>query len=150
MGSVPWEKRIRFGEMLSYSFLAILIRSALAQPSVPCSKPLDGEKYFVSDGVQCDKFHMCNEQGNLAAEFLCEDGLIFEALTKQCVLPFKSNCLREGKTQLQEPEPVGNCPRQNGKWAGADTDCRAFFTCSVHTKYHPRLAGCPVGTVFND
>merc|ERR1712243_262194 len=133
------------------------------------------------------KFHMCNEQGKLAAEFLCEDGLIFEALTKQCVLPFKSNCLREGRSQLQAPQPIGNCPRQNGKCAverlvtcqnhlddktgdcehpdtanregctaeqlygvqcpntigelrfGAETDCRAFFTCSVHTKYHPRL-----------
>ena len=200
--------------MLSFSMLTLLIGSITAQPSVPCSLPSDGEKYFVSDGQQCDKFHMCNEQGKLAAEFLCEDGLIYEALTKQCVLPFKSNCLRDGRSQLQPPQPIGNCPRQNGKWAvedtcnqyidcthgverlvtcqnhlvfddetgdcehpdaanregctaeqlygvqcpntigelrlGAETDCRAFFTCSVHTKYHPRLAGCPVGTVFND
>merc|ERR1712179_554079 len=106
------------GEMLSYSFLAaLLISSARGQPSVPCSKPLDGEKYFVSDGQQCDKFHMCNEQGSLAAEQLYG---------------------------VQCPNTIGELR------FGAETDCRAFFTCSVHTKYHPRLAGCPMGTVFND
>merc|ERR1712179_453169 len=43
------------------------------------------------------------------------------------------------------------CPNTIGELRfGAETDCRAFFTCSVHTKYHPRLAGCPMGTVFND
>ena len=33
---------------------------------------------------------------------------------------------------------------------GADQDCRAFFVCSVTTNYHPRLGGCPVGTVFHE
>merc|ERR1712098_16286 len=197
-----------------FFLFALLVCGVFAQPSVPCSKSQNGERYFVSDKVQCDKFHMCDETGKLAAEFLCEDGLIFDNLSNQCVLPFKSSCLADGRAQLQEPQPIGNCPRQNGKWAvedtcnqyidcthgierlvtcqnhlifddetgdcehpdaanregctaeelfgvrcpsnigearfGAETDCRAFFTCAVYTNYHPRLGGCPVGTVFND
>merc|ERR1712243_308027 len=92
------------------------------------------------------KFHMCNEQGKLAAEFLCEDGLIFEALTKQCVLPFKSNCLREGRSQLQAPQPIGNCPRQNGKWAVEDT-CNQYIDCTHGVE---RLVTCQNHLVFDD
>merc|ERR1712098_377609 len=62
-----------------FFLFALLVCGVFAQPSVPCSKSQNGERYFVSDKVQCDKFHMCDETGKLAAEFLCEDGLIFEA-----------------------------------------------------------------------
>jgi hypothetical protein len=30
---------------------------------------------------------MCDETGSLAAEFLCEDGLVFDAVSGQCGLP---------------------------------------------------------------
>ena len=194
--------------------LALVVVGSSAEPSQPCSVPFDGDRYFVSDNQQCDRFHMCDENGRLAAEFLCEDGLVFDSISKQCGLPFKIGCEASGRLLLQEPQPIGNCPRQNGKWAVEDTcnqyidcssgverlvtcqnhlvyddktgdcehpdvadrpgctaeelygfscpskvgqarfaaesDCRAFFTCAVYTSYHPRLGGCPVGTVYNE
>merc|ERR1711973_76272 len=193
-------------------FLGFLLVVELgAEPTSVC-RPT-GERYFVSDDTQCDRFHMCDEEGRLAAEFLCQDGLVYEAISKQCGLPFKIDCISTGRTKLQEPQPTGNCKRLNGKWAVPDTcnqyidctsgierlvtcqnhlvfddvtgdcehpdtanrpgctaeelygfscpstvgqgrypaesDCRAFFTCGVYTNYHPRLSGCPQGSVFN-
>eukprot|EP00092_Neocalanus_flemingeri_P025097 GFUD01027213.1.p1 GENE.GFUD01027213.1~~GFUD01027213.1.p1 ORF type:complete len:221 (+),score=39.18 GFUD01027213.1:127-789(+) len=190
-----------------------LLSTITGEPAKPCRKT--GERYFLSDRQQCDRFHMCDESGELAAEFLCEDGLVFETISKQCSLPFGSaRCELSGRLILQEPQPIGNCIRRNGKWAlgdtcnqyidcsngverlvtcqnhlvydettgdcehpdaanregctaeelygfscpavvgqarfGAESDCRAFFTCAVYTNYHPRLGGCPVGTVYND
>merc|ERR1712202_95109 len=165
--------------------LSALICTVIGDLAEPCRNT--GDRYFVSDSQQCDRFHMCDENGALAAEFLCEDGLVFDT--------------------------ISNCPRQNGKWAvdetcnqyidctngierlvtcqnhlvfddstgdcehpdaanrdgctaeglygfscptgvsqsrhAAESDCRAFFTCAVYTNYHPRLGGCPVGTVYN-
>jgi len=157
---------------------------------------------------------MCDENGELTAEFLCEDGLVFDTISQQCGLPFRIGCEQSGRLLQQLPDPVGNCPRRNGKWAvdntcnqyvecksgieslvtcqnhlvfdeqsgecdhpdianregctaedlyefdcpisvgqaryGAETDCRAFFTCASYTNYHPRLGGCPFGMVYNE
>ena len=60
-----------------------------------------GERYFISDSAQCDRFHMCDEEGRLAAEFLCQDGLVYEPISKQCGLPFKIDCIGSGRTKLQ-------------------------------------------------
>ena len=47
------------------------------------------------------RFHMCDEEGRLAAEFLCQDGLVYEPISKQCGLPFKIDCIGSGRTKLQ-------------------------------------------------
>ena len=200
--------------MSVFASMTVLAVVVSGEPSVPCHVPANGDRYFVSDKQQCDRFHMCDERGTLTAEFLCEDGLVFDTYSKQCGLPFKNTCEQDGRVSLQEPQPIGNCPRQNGKWAVEDTcnqyidcssgverlvtcqnhlvfddltgdcehpdaanragctaeelygfncpgavgqsrhaaesDCRAFFTCAIYTNYHPRLGGCPSGTVYND
>merc|ERR1712226_143612 len=186
------------------------LATSLAAPSEPCRAA--GERYFVSDDTQCDRFHMCDETGQVSAEFPCEDGLVFDTISKQCSVPNRVQCPQP--LQLQDPQPIGSCKRWNGKWAVEDTcnqyidcqsgeerlvtcqnhlvfdelsgdcehpdmanrlgctaeelygfscpenvsharfaaesDCRALFTCAVFTNYHPRLGGCPAGTVFND
>ena len=75
------------------------------QPSSPCRDT--GFRYFVSDMQQCDRFHMCDERGDLAAEFLCDDGLVFDTISQQCGLPFRVGCEQSGRLQLQQPDPVG-------------------------------------------
>merc|ERR1739844_466557 len=50
-----------------YLILSIVIGSVVGEPVSVC-RPTD-ERYFIADSVQCDRFHMCDEQGNLAAEF---------------------------------------------------------------------------------
>merc|ERR1711922_59254 len=68
-----------------YLIVSIVIGSVVGEPVTVC-RPTD-ERYFIADSVQCDRFHMCDEQGNLAAEFLCQDGLVYEPISKQCGLP---------------------------------------------------------------
>jgi len=190
--------------------LVVSMATTMGLPAEECRAT--GEKYFLSDERQCDRFHMCDEEGQISAEFLCEDGLVFDPISGQCAQPININCPQP--LELQEPQPIGGCQRLNGKWAvedtcnqytecqsgeerlvtcqnhlvydeisgqcehpdvanrlgctaeelygfscpsvvgqtrfGAESDCRAFFTCAVFTNYHPRLGGCPVGTVFND
>merc|ERR1711973_823158 len=82
-----------------YLILSIVIGSVVGEPVSVC-RPTD-ERYFIADSVQCDRFHMCDEQGNLAAEFLCQDGLVYEPISKQCGLPFKIDCINSGRTLLQ-------------------------------------------------
>merc|ERR1711922_54928 len=74
-----------------YLILSIVIGSVVGEPVSVC-RPTD-ERYFIADRVQWDRFHMCDEQGNLAAEFLCQDGLVYEPISKQCGLPFKIDCI---------------------------------------------------------
>ena len=185
-----------------WCLVVLQVQTVTTSPSSPC-RPA-GYRYFVSDQQQCDRFHMCDEEGQLAAEFLCEDGLVFDMISQQCGLPFKIGCEESGRLLLQQADPVGNCPRRNGKWAvegtcnqyvdctsgverlitcqnhlvydeetgdcehpdvadrpgctaeelydfvcpvrvgtsrhPAPSDCRAFFTCSSFTNYHPRLS----------
>merc|ERR1712098_775541 len=102
-----------------FPFFALLVCGVLAQPSVPCSKSQNEERYFVSDKGQCDKFHMCDETGKLAAD---------------------------GRAQLQEPQPIGNCPRQNGKWAVEDT-CNQYIDCTHGIE---RLVTCQNHLIFDD
>ena len=80
--------------------LTLTVREALTSPSVPCSPA--GYRYFVSDREQCDRFHMCDEEGQLAAEFLCEDGLVFDMISQQCGLPFKIGREESGRLLLQQ------------------------------------------------
>jgi len=82
-----------------YLIVSIVIGSVVGEPVSVC-RPTD-ERYFIADSVQCDRFHMCDEQGNLAAEFLCQDGLVYEPISKQCGLPFKIDCINSGRTLLQ-------------------------------------------------
>ena len=44
---------------------------------------------------------MCDEDGQLAAEFLCQDGLVYEPISKQCGLPFQIDCIGSGRVLLQ-------------------------------------------------
>ena len=119
---------------------------AIGEPSAPCTKPDNGDRYFVSDKQQCDRFHMCDETGKLAAEFLCEDGLVFDIISKQCALPFKIGCEESNRLLLQEPQPIGNCPRQNGKWAVEDT-CNQYIDCTSGVE---RLVTCQNHLVYDD
>ena len=75
-------------------------REVRGDPSAPCRQA--GYRYFLSDGGQCDRFHMCDEEGQLAAEFLCEDGLVFDMISQQCGLPFKIGCEESGRLLLQQ------------------------------------------------
>ncbi len=97
-----------------------------------------GVRYFISDSVQCDRFHMCDEKGRLAAEFLCQDDLVYEPISKQCGLPFKVDCIGSGRTKLQEPQPMENCKRLSGKWVVQDT-CNQFIDCTSGVE---RLGTC--------
>merc|ERR1712168_320515 len=113
--------------MFSLLILGFCVVFVDADPVVQCAP--SKERYFISDTEQCDRFHMCDTEGNLAAEFLCQDGLIYEPISKQCALPFKKTgnpC--EGRPVSQEPKPVGRCQRQNGRWA-VDNTCDEYIDC---------------------
>merc|ERR1712090_8447 len=88
---------------------------------------------------------MCDEDGNLAAEFLCQDGF-YEPISKQCGLPFKIDCLGSGRTQLQEPQGTGRCLRLNGKWPVEGT-CDQYIDCTSGVE---RLVTCQNHLVFDD
>jgi len=124
--------------------LGVLVAAASSDPVSVC-RPT-GDRYFVSDTEQCDRFHMCDEEGNLAAEFLCQDGLVYEPISKQCGLPFKIDCIGTGRTKLQEPQPTGNCKRLNGKWPVPDT-CNQYIDCTSGVE---RLVTCQNHLVFDD
>ena len=51
---------------------------------------------------------MCDENGELTAEFLCEDGLVFDTISQQCGLPFRIGCEQSGRLLQQLPDPVRN------------------------------------------
>merc|ERR1712142_843517 len=108
-------RKIHFIGNMIFAISALCLVGLAAGEPVSVCRPT-GERYFISDSVQCDRFHMCDEDGNLAAEFLCQDGLVYEPISKQCGLPFKIDCLGSGRTQLQEPQGTGRCLRLNGKW----------------------------------
>ena len=80
--------------------VGLQVQTVTTSPSSPC-RPA-GYRYFVSDQQQCDRFHMCDEEGQLAAEFLCEDGLVFDMISQQCGLPFKIGCEESGRLLLQQ------------------------------------------------
>jgi hypothetical protein len=56
--------------------------------------------------------------------FLCEDGLVFDGI--RCILPHGVNC--EGRELLQEPQPSGDCPRQNGIFKMEE--CNKYLHCT--------------------
>merc|ERR1711872_265964 len=105
--------------MISFLVLGFVVSGVVCDPVSVCDPNIG--RHFIADHVQCDRFHMCDEEGRLAAEFVCMDGLVFHPGSSQCALPFKAHCVEEGRTLLQEPKPEGNCQRQNGRWAIADT-----------------------------
>merc|ERR1739845_191384 len=127
-----------------FLLFSIVFGYVVGEPVSVC-RPTN-ERYFIADSVQCDRFHMCDEDGNLAAEFLCQDGLVYEPISKQCGLPFKIDCINSGRTLLQEPQPQGNCKRLNGKWAVPDT-CDQFIDCTSGVE---RLVTCQNHLVFDD
>jgi hypothetical protein len=64
-----------------FNIMILAICGLLFTAGVSVSEPVSvcrptGERYFISDSAQCDRFHMCDEEGRLAAEFLCQDGLV--------------------------------------------------------------------------
>ena len=133
--------------------LAMLACMATGEPSAPCTKPDNGDRYFVSDKQQCDRFHMCDEMGNLAAELLCIDcssgverlvtsqnHLVDDDATGDCEHTAAANrkgCEAEELYEFNCPDTVSQSRH------AAKSDCRAFFTCAIYTEYHPRLGGCP-------
>merc|ERR1712240_617338 len=120
-----------------------LLGLAAGEPAQLC-RPTN-ERYFIADTVQCDRFHLCDEDGKLAAEFLCQDGLVYEPVSKQCGLPFKIDCVGTGRTQLQEPQPTGRCQRLNGKWPVPET-CDQYIECTSGVE---RLTTCQNHLVFD-
>jgi hypothetical protein len=59
--------------------MILAICGLLFTAGVSVSEPVSvcrptGERYFISDSAQCDRFHMCDEEGRLAAEFLFHCG----------------------------------------------------------------------------
>ena len=60
------------------------------------------------------------------------------------MLAFREGCTAEDLYEFDCPISVGQARY------GAETDCRAFFTCASYTNYHPRLGGCPFGMVYNE
>merc|ERR1711931_404061 len=126
------------------AFVFALVEVATPEPVSIC-RPTN-ERYFIADSVQCDRFHMCDEDGKLAAEFLCQDGLVYEPISKQCGLPFKIDCLGSGRTKLQEPQGTGKCLRLNGKWPVPET-CDQYIDCTSGVE---RLVTCQNHLVFDD
>merc|ERR1739845_326658 len=57
---------------MRFLLFSIVFGYVVGEPVSVC-RPTN-ERYFIADSIQCDRFHMCDEDGNLAAEFLCQDG----------------------------------------------------------------------------
>merc|ERR1712142_789365 len=129
----------RYKMVAKFVVVALAAVSAVQAEPVSICRPTK-ERYFIADTVQCDRFHMCDEDGKLAAEFLCQDGLVYEPISKQCGLPFKIDCVNTGRTLLQEPQPQGNCQRLNGKWPVPDT-CDQYIDCTSGVE---RLVTCRI------
>ena len=49
---------------------------------------------------------MCDESGRLSAEFLCEDGLVFDPISSQCGVPTTGSICPQ-PLKLQPPQQVG-------------------------------------------
>merc|ERR1719318_2054403 len=102
--------------------LAVLVCMTAGEPSVPCTKPDNGDRYFVSDKQQCDRFHMCDETGKLAVEFLCEDGLVFDIISSSAT---GSTCATRRASWL-----LSSCARTG--WCSTSSDkqqCDRFHMC---------------------
>merc|ERR1712183_1180549 len=65
------EHKLKIMSLIFLVPLSALICTVIGDLAEPCRNT--GDRYFVSDSQQCDRFHMCDENGALAAEFLCED-----------------------------------------------------------------------------
>ncbi|XP_055534169.1 protein obstructor-E-like isoform X1 [Wyeomyia smithii] len=108
---------------------------------VACSKynAADDDEYFeftcpreqgqFEDPYQCDKYYDCSN-GNVK-EKLCPDGLVFNPsskLSNKCDQVFNVDC--GNRKELQKPNPVGVCPRQNGFFPHPDSAiCNVFYNC---------------------
>merc|ERR1712137_199479 len=121
-------------------FTLSVITAVLANPVCRPSRT----RHFLGDPVQCDRFHMCEPDGTLSAEFLCQDGLVYDPSTKQCGLPFNIDC--STRPGLQDPQPVGRCHRLNGRWK-VDGECDTFVDCAGGVE---RVVTCQKGKVYND
>ncbi|XP_055623531.1 protein obstructor-E-like [Toxorhynchites rutilus septentrionalis] len=81
------------------------------------------------DPYQCDKYYECNN--GRATEKLCPDGLVFDPESKRvskCDQPFNVDC--GDRKELQPPNQVGVCLRQNGFFPHPDPSmCHIFYNC---------------------
>jgi len=119
-------------------------RTSLQTPKPMGRCPRLNGRWAVDD--TCDRFINCI--GGQESEVICQNHLVFDTRTGDCAHPDVAR--REGCTA---EERFGfSCPTGilGQRLYAADQDCRAFFVCSVTTGYHPRLGGCPSGTVFNE
>ncbi|XP_074041624.1 cuticular protein analogous to peritrophins 3-A1 [Leptinotarsa decemlineata] len=81
------------------------------------------------DPRQCDKYYECVD--GIPTSKLCPDGLVFDPLIRKrnkCDQAFNVDC--EDRTELQEPQPKGVCPRLNGFFPHEDPAvCNKFYNC---------------------
>merc|ERR1712098_347029 len=126
MGVLYWTRSSRTSSLIMNFFLVLtlFVFGANCDPATICQPTNDF--YYIEDTKQCDLFYLCDEKGEQSG-FLCEDGLVFDPRTRRCGLPFDIDCT--GRDQLQEAQPIGNCKRQNGKWAVPNT-CDKYIECS--------------------
>jgi len=85
--------------------------------------------YKVADPEQCDKYWECSIRGQLT-EKLCKDGLVYDVPGKSCNYPERVECGE--RTELQEPKPTRDCPRQNGFFYFPDEPerCNEYVDCT--------------------
>ncbi|XP_043209741.1 protein obstructor-E-like [Amphibalanus amphitrite] len=99
-----------------------------------------------ADAFQCDRYYECRDY--VITEKLCPDGLVFNDISPtlgRCDQVFSVNCT--GREELQEAQPTGDCPRQNGYYADPDpTNCGTFIHCVDGVS---NRVECPSGLVFS-
>ncbi|XP_055585724.1 protein obstructor-E-like [Uranotaenia lowii] len=81
------------------------------------------------DPYQCDRYYQCRD--GRVTEKLCPDGLVFNPdskLANKCDQIYNVDC--KDRKELQPPNPIGNCPRQNGFFPHVEPEiCNIFYHC---------------------
>lgn len=113
--------------LLLIALLACGVYAATDEDYFEFTCPREDGQY--EDPYQCDKYYECND--GRVREKLCPDGLVFDPTSKlpaKCDQPFNVDC--KERKELQDPRPVGACPRQNGFFAHPDPSiCNVFYNC---------------------
>ncbi|XP_060526168.1 protein obstructor-E-like isoform X2 [Cylas formicarius] len=112
-------------QVLVLGTCVLLFLAVVANAQFKCPNK-DGQ---YEDSRQCDKYYDCTD--GIPVEKLCPDGLVFDPLIRKrnkCDQPFNVDC--GDRTELQNPQPRGPCPRRNGFFAHEDpTVCNKFYNC---------------------
>ncbi|XP_076065205.1 protein obstructor-E-like [Oratosquilla oratoria] len=143
-------------QQCTYPFMVQCPENSILQPPQPSGIecPRMNGLFEHEEPSNCQSYYECRN-----GEFerrACHDGLVFDEYTGTCQWEnagYRSGC-RAHKESLSDGF---SCPNQtvfasNGHEQvhpryPKDNDCRYFYVCFQGR--HPRISGCPQGTVFN-